>query len=614
MRQGKRASLILCLFGVLPVVWLGLAMAPAASGGLPAMISRFTEVMNRPAQIKLCEDSLKTVLILLLVYGLGIGVYLSSRRNYRRGEEHGSAKWGDARAVNKKYQAKEPEKNKVLTQHVQIGLDGRRHRRNLNTMVVGGSGAGKTRAYAKPNLCQANTSFVVLDPKGELLRDTGYLLEQKGYEVRVLDLLDMSRSHCYNPFVYLRDDNDVQRLVTNLFKSTTPKGSQSQDPFWDTAASMLLLALIFYLHHEAPPDEQNFPMVMEMLRAGDVREDDDSYQSPLDELFERLEMRNPDHIAVKYYKDYHSGSAKTLKSIQITLAARLEKFNLESLASLTATDELDLPSLGEKKVALFALIPDNDTSFNFLVSLLYTQLFQQLFTLADHKYGGQLPVHVHFLMDEFANVSLPDDFDKILSVMRSREVSVSIILQNLAQLKALFEKQWESITGNCDEFLYLGGNEQSTHKYVAELLGKETIDTNTYGKSTGRSGNYSTNYQITGRELLDAAEVRMLDNSKAILFIRGEKPILDEKYDILKHPNVALTTDGKARPYVHGGTGNAVATISFAPAGAALTGVTGEGETMYELLSNEELETIYLSQEEKQNEAVSEKESQGKSQ
>lgn len=608
MRQGKRASLILCLFGVLPVVWLGLAIAPAASGGLPAMISRFTEVMNRPAHIELCEDSLKTVLILLLIYGLGIGVYLSSRRNYRRGEEHGSAKWGDARAVNKKYQAKEPEKNKVLTQHVQIGLDGRKHRRNLNTMVVGGSGAGKTRFYAKPNLCQANTSFVILDPKGELARDTGYLLEQKGYEVRVLDLLDMSRSHCYNPFVYLRDDNDVQRLVTNLFKSTTPKGSQSQDPFWDTAASMLLLALVFYLHYEAPPDEQNFPMVMEMLRAGDVREDDDSYQSPLDELFERLEMRNPDHIAVKYYKDYHSGSAKTLKSIQITLAARLEKFNLESLAGLTATDELDLPSLGEKKVALFALIPDNDTSFNFLVSLLYTQLFQQLFTLADHKYGGRLPVHVHFLMDEFANVSLPDDFDKILSVMRSREVSVSIILQNLAQLKALFEKQWESITGNCDEFLYLGGNEQSTHKYVAELLGKETIDTNTYGKSTGRSGNYSTNYQITGRELLDAAEVRMLDNQHAILFIRGEKPILDEKYDILKHPNVALTTDGKAKPYVHGGTEQSVATISFATAGAALTGPAEESEIMYELLSNEELEARYLTEEVSTNETVSEEE------
>ena len=439
---------------------------------------------------------------MLCAYGLTVGVILSSRRNYRRGEEHGSAKWGSARTVNRKYRAAAPEDNKIFTQNVRMGLDGRKHRRNLNTVVVGGSGAGKTRFYAKPNLCQANTSFTVLDPKGELLRSTGHLLRLKGYEVRVLDLLNMEKSHCYNPFVYLRDDNDVQRLVTNLFKSTTPKGSQSNDPFWDTAASMLLLALIFYLKYEAPPDEQNFPMVMEMLRAADVREDCDEYTSPLDELFERLEMREPDHIAVKYYKDYHSGSAKTLKSIQITLAARLEKFNLSSLAALTATDELDLPSLGEKKVALFALIPDNDTSFNFLVSILYTQLFQQLFYLADHKYGGSLPVPVHFLMDEFSNVSLPEDFSKILAVMRSRNVYVSIILQNVAALKALFEKEWESILGNCDEFLYLGGNETSTHKLISEsYLGKSTIDTNTYGKSSGRNGNYSTNYQISGRDM-----------------------------------------------------------------------------------------------------------------
>ena len=604
MKQDKAAIRLFCLLGILPVAWLGLLIAPAASEGLPGIIAQFSAAMSDPFHIKLCEDSLKTVLLFLFAYGMGLGIYFSTRRNYRRGEEHGSAQWGDARAVDRKYRAKQPEANKLFTQNVRVGLDGRKHRRNLNTMVVGGSGAGKTRFYAKPNLCQANTSFVVLDPKGELARDTGYLLEQKGYEVRVLDLLNMERSHCYNPFVYLRDDNDVQRLVTNLFKSTTPKGSQSQDPFWDTAASMLLLALVFYLHHEAPPDEQNFPMVMEMLRAGEVREDDDTYQSPLDELFERLEMRNPDHIAVKYYKDYHSGSAKTLKSIQITLAARLEKFNLESLAALTATDELDLPSLGEKKVALFALIPDNDTSFNFLVSILYTQLFQQLFYLADHKHGGRLPVHVHFLMDEFANVSLPDDFDKILSVMRSREVSVSIILQNLAQIKALFEKQWESIVGNCDEFLYLGGNEQSTHKYVSELLGKATIDTNTYGKSTGRSGNYSTNYQITGRELLDASEVRLLDNGKAILFIRGEKPVMDDKYDILKHPNVALTTDGKAKPYIHGGTENAVSTITFADVGAvpASASALEEVETMYELLSSEELEDYFRLQEEKRNE------------
>ena len=593
MKRGNN-PLVLCLFGILPVVWLGLLIAPAAHGGLPEILARFPAAMNDPFHIELCGDSLKTVLVLLCVYGLSIGVFLSSRRSYRRGEEHGSAKWGNARAVNKKYRAIKPEENKIFTQNVRMGLDDRKHRRNLNTIVVGGSGAGKTRFYGKANLYQASTtSYLCLDCKGEMLRDTGYLLKQKGYEVRVLDLLNMEKSHCYNPFVYLRDDNDVQRLVTNLFKSTTPKGSQSNDPFWDTAASMLLLALIFYLKYEAPPDEQNFSMVMEMLRAADVREDMDEYTSPLDELFERLEMRDPDHIAVKYYKDYHSGSAKTLKSIQITLAARLEKFNLSSLAALTATDELDLPSLGEKKVALFALIPDNDTSFNFLVSILYTQLFQQLFYLADHKYGGSLPVPVHFLMDEFANVSLPDDFDKILSVMRSRRVFVSIILQNLAQLKTLFEKQWESIVGNCDEFLYLGGNEQSTHKYVSELLGKATIDTNTYGKSSGRNGNYSTNYQISGRELMTPDEVRMLDNRCALLFIRGELPIMDEKYDILKHPNVSLTTDGSAAPYEHGRTEHAVATLSLAGIPAEDIPDMEETEPDYELLSDEDIEALF---------------------
>ena len=586
--------LIRCLFGILPVVWLGLLIAPAAHGGLPEIVARFPAVMNDPFRIELCGDSLKTVLVLLCAYGLTVGVILSSRRNYRRGEEHGSAKWGSARTVNRKYRAVAPEDNKIFTQNVRMGLDGRKHRRNLNTVVVGGSGAGKTRFYAKPNLCQANTSFTVLDPKGELLRSTGHLLRQKGYAVRVLDLLNMEKSHCYNPFVYLRDDNDVQRLVTNLFKSTTPKGSQSNDPFWDTAASMLLLALIFYLKYEAPPDEQNFPMVMEMLRAADVREDMDEYTSPLDELFERLEMRNPDHIAVKYYKDYHSGSAKTLKSIQITLAARLEKFNLSSLAALTATDELDLPSLGEKKVALFALIPDNDTSFNFLVSILYTQLFQQLFYLADHKYGGSLPIPVHFLMDEFSNVSLPEDFSKILAVMRSRNVFVSIILQNVAALKALFEKEWESILGNCDEFLYLGGNETSTHKLISEsYLGKSTIDTNTYGKSSGRNGNYSTNYQISGRELLTPDEVRMLDNRYALLFIRGERPVMDEKYDILKHPNIALTEDGGAAPYEHGGTEHAVATLSLAGIPAEDIPDMEETEPDYELLSDEDIEALF---------------------
>ena len=561
MKKSKDSKIIYFL-GLIPTIWLALLVAPSIDGGLPSIIRDFSSKMENPFSIVWNKNSVKTIIIFIFGYLLAIIIYLSTKKNYRRREEHGSAKWGNASNINKKYEQFPYSSNKLLTQNVKIGYDSRKHRRNLNTLIIGGSGAGKTRFYAKPNVMQANTSLIILDPKGEIARDEGYLLEQKGYTVKVLDLINMEKSHCYNPFVYLQSDNDVQRLVTNLFKATTPKGSQSNDPFWDTAAAMLLLALVFYLWYEAPEEEQNFPMVMEMLRAGEVREDDDNYVSPLDLLFNQLEVENKNHIAVKYYRDYRSGSAKTLKSIQVTLASRLEKFNLSSLSALTQTDELELETIGEKKTALFAIIPDNDTSFNFLVSMLYTQLFQQLFYCADHKHEGRLPIHVHFLMDEFANVSLPDDFDKILSVMRSREVSVSIILQNLAQLKALFEKQWESIVGNCDEFLYLGGNEQSTHKYVSELLGKETIDLNTYGKSTGHSGNYSTNYQLNGRELLTPDEVRLLDNKYAILFIRGERPIMDLKYDVLKHPNIELSGDGKAKSYKHGEITETVVSIN----------------------------------------------------
>ena len=593
-QDNDRTLLILSLVGIVPVVWFGLLIAPLLEDGLVGVITGFTNVMVRPFHIELCMDSLYVVLVLLMIYGIAIGVYLSTRRTYRRGEEHGSAKWGNVNKICRKYRSEKEFENRIFTKNFRMGLDGRKHRRNLNTLVCGGSGSGKSRFYAKVNLLQANTSFFVLDCKGELLRDTGNLLAAKGYEIRVLDLLNMEKSHCYNPFAYLETDNDVQKLVTNLFKATTPKGSQSQDPFWDTSASMLLLALIFYLKYEAPTDEQNFTMVLEMLRAAEVREEDETYQSPLDELFERLEMRNPDHIAVKYYKDYHSGAGKTLKSIHITLAARLEKFNLTSIAALTTTDELDIGTLGEKKVALFALIPDHDVSFNFLVSMLYGSTFEKLFHLADHKYGGALPVPVHFLMDEFANVSLPDDFDKLLATMRSRNISVSIIIQNVAQLKALFEKQWESIMGNCDEFLYLGGNETGTHKMIAEsYLGKQTIDMNTYGKSSGHSGNYSTNWQITGRELLDTAEVRMLDNRYALLFIRGEQPIMDEKYELLKHPNVGLTTDGHGKPYEHGTTEHSVGTITFADVPSEGEYTPGESDYVYELLSDDDLEEIF---------------------
>ena len=595
MRKDKGQGVLFAVLGILPVLWLSLLAAPHLKGGLSGILAGLSTALEHPAQITWVEQSPKTAVCFLGVYLMGIGIYLSTRRNYRKGEEHGSAKWGSVRAVDRRYADRQREKNRIMTRHISISYNSYRHKRNLLTMVVGGSGSGKTRYYCLPNLMQANTSFVVLDPKGENTRATGNLMKAKGYEIRVLDLINMERSHCYNPFRYLRTDQDVQRLVTNLFKATTPKGSQSNDPFWDTAASMLLSALIFYLWYEAPPREQNFPMVMEMLRAGEVREDDDSYQSPLDELFSRLEMREPEHIAVKYYKDYHSGSAKTLKSIQITLAARLEKFNIPSVAGLTATDELDLQLLGEKKMVLYAIIPDNDTSYNFLVSILYTQLFQQLFYRADYVYGGRLKVPVHFLMDEFCNVSLPDDYTKILSVMRSRDVSVSMLIQNVSALKALFEKDWESVIGCCDEFLYLGSNETAAHKLISEsFLGKQTIDMNTYGKSTGHSGSYSTNYQITGRELMTQDELRMLDNRYALLFIRGERPVMDLKYDILKHPNVDLTTNGKGKPYRHGEVERASASITFD--GWLLDAAEpdmDEGEAgQYELLSEEELELL----------------------
>jgi type IV secretion system protein VirD4 len=601
MRRDRlsKENLIMYALSLIPVIWAALLIAPALSGGLPEILKNLATTINNPFHIVWSEDTVKCILLFVVAYGLGIGIYLSTARNYRRREEHGSAKWGNSSALNKKYMDNDKTANKLLTQNVCIGLNGRKHRRNLNVLVVGGSGSGKTRFYAKPNIMQANTSFMVLDPKGEILRDTGNLLKAKGYKIKVIDLINMEKSHCYNPFVYLHNDNDVQKLVTNLFKNTTPKGSKSSDAFWDQAASILLLALAFYLKYEAPEDEQNFPMVMEMIRAAEVREDNDDYQSPLDELFDRLEEKDPNHIAVKYYRNYHSGSAKTLKSIQITLISRLEKFNLSSLAGITGTDELELYSIGEIKTAVFAVIPDNDSSFNFIIGMLYTQLFQQLYYQADHIHGGRLPVHVHFVMDEFANVALPDDFDKLLSTMRSREISVSIIIQNLAQLKALFEKQWESIVGNCDEFLYLGGNEQSTHEYVSKLLGKETIDTNTYGQSKGRNGSYSTNYQISGRELLTPDEVRMLDNKYALLFIRGERPIMDEKYDILSHPNVEQTTDGIADCYKHGEDTHSVASILFGMEliETVFTEIDITGAN-YELLDEEEIENLLKKDEE----------------
>ena len=536
----------------LPVIWwAAILIADAIQPGrnLFELMEVLTEKMNHPFQFHYTEYTIKSMLVCTLLYAAGIGIFYSSQKNYRRGEEHGSARWGDARQICKKYSQKPYSQNILLTQNFRISLDTHKHRRCLNILVVGGSGAGKSRGFALPNIMQCCCSMVITDPKAELLRKTGGLLEKKGYEVRVFDLINPDTSFCYNPFEYVHDDKDVLRLISNLIQNTTPKGSQSSDPFWEKSETALLQALMLYLLHEAPPEEQNFAMIMEMLGSAQVKEEDEDYESPLDILFDRLEMRDPDSIAVKQYHIYKQAAGKTAKSILISVGVRLAAFNLPQIAKLTNTDELDLSNMGERKVALFCCIPDADTSLNYLVGMIYSQLFQTLYYMADRVHGGALPVPVNCIMDEFPNVSLPNEFEKILATCRSRSIYCSIIIQNMSQLKALFKDSWESLVGNCDEFLYLGGNEKETHKYVSELLGKETIDTNTYGQTKGKSGSYSTNFQQSGRELLQPDEVRMLDNQNALLFIRGERPILDAKYDLMKHPNIRYTEDGGAGPF-----------------------------------------------------------------
>ncbi|MFR7668240.1 MAG: VirD4-like conjugal transfer protein, CD1115 family [Mediterraneibacter faecis] len=545
----------------LPIVWwMGASLACAIQPGenIFEILDRLSQILRQPFSLHYTVYTGKCILILSFAYITGICIYYSQQKNYRRGVEHGSARWGDVHQICKRYADKEYTHNLLLTQNFRMSQEVYKHQRNLNVLVAGGSGAGKSRTYAVPNILQCSQaeskkgggcSIVVTDPKGELLRKTGGLLERMGYEVRVFDLINPDTSFCYNPFCYVHDDKDVLKLINNLIRNTTPKGSQASDPFWEKSETALLQALMLYLLHEAPPEEQNFPMIMEMLGSAQVKEEDEEYQSPLDILFERLEMRKPDSIAVKQYQIYKQAAGKTAKSILISVGVRLAAFNLKEIANLTCTDELDLASIGEKKVALFCCIPDADTSLNYLVGMIYSNLFQTLYYVADRKYGGRLPVPVHCIMDEWSNVALPDDFDKILATMRSRAISCSIIIQNMAQMKALFKDSWESLVGNCDEFLYLGGNEKEGHKYISELLGKETLDTNTYGQTKGRNGSYSTNYQQTGRELFTPDEIRLLDNRKAILFVRGERPMLDDKYNLKKHPNVKWTEDGGAPPY-----------------------------------------------------------------
>ena len=536
-----------------PVLWAAAIMAYAYEDGMNLfdLLGRFTVLMEYPFAIGWTAHTPKFMLIGLLLYGCAAALFLSTKENRRPGEEHGSARWGSPRQLCAKYRDKDPMQNTILTQNVRMGLNGKKHRRNLLQIVIGGSGAGKTRFFCKPNLMQANCSFLVTDPKGEMLRAVAPLLIQRGYVIKVFDLIDPANSDAFNPFPYIRDDKDAMKLVHNLIRNTTPKNASNNDPFWEKSEIALDTALILYLLHEAPPEEQNFEMVMYMIENGGAREDSDDFQSPLDLLFEALEEEDPAHIAVREYKIFKQAAGKTAKSILLSAAVRLSAFILPQIVGITTQDDMELGMMGDRKQAVFAIIPDNDGTFNYLVGMLYTCAFQALYYQADKVHQGALPVPVRLMMDEFCNVSLPDDFGKLQATMRSRNIMSTIVLQNISALKALFKDDWEGLMGNADTLIYLGGNEQSTHKYISEMLGKETLDTRNRSISKGSHGSSSTSYQQTGRELLTPDEVRAMDNAYAIVFIRGERPVIDKKYDILKHPNIKLTEDGGAAPYIH---------------------------------------------------------------
>ena len=546
----KSNDTLFYLIGTIPVVWLALLLAQSLGGGLPELLRNLTRALEQPTNIIWTDKSLPTILICLAAYGMAVLLYRTNQGRTRDGEEHGSAAWATPASVNAQFAQKD---SIPLTQHVRLGLDTHKHRRSLNVLVIGGSGAAKTRSFVLPNILTANTNYVITDPKSEVLLATGGYLKEQGYDVRVLNLVNLEQSDGYNPFCYLRDEKDVLKLVNNLIQSTTPKDSHESDPFWTKAETALLQAIILMLFQEAPEYEQNFSMVMRVLEYAEVREEDEGHVSPLDLLFESIERRKPDSVAVRQYKVFKLAAGKTAKSILVSTAVRLAPFNLPQIQALTNHDDMDLYTLGEKKVALYAVIPDNDNTLNFLVSLLYAQAFQALYYSADQIHHGPLPRHVRFVLDEFAAMPLPG-FTRELATMRSRSISASVIIQNMAQIKELYKDSWETIPGNCDTILYLGGNESSTHKYVSEMLGKATIDTKTHGQTKGKSGSYSTNFQMSGRELLTPDEVRKLDNRYALLFIRGASPVMDEKYDLMHHPAISHSSLGGAAPYIHHGT------------------------------------------------------------
>ncbi|WP_058486830.1 VirD4-like conjugal transfer protein, CD1115 family [Defluviitalea phaphyphila] len=464
-------------------------------------------------------------------------------KKYMHGIEHGSAEWGTKKDIKKYIDKKNFYKNIIFTQTERMTLDTRQTFRNNNVLVVGGSGSGKTRFYVKPNIMQMHSSYVITDPKGSLLKECGKMLVENGYKVKVFDLINMQYSDKYNPFNYIKEEKDILKLITNLITNTNSPQSKNAGDFWEKAETALLQALFGYVFYEASPEERNIGTVMEMIRLAEVREDDEDFKSPLDIMFEDLKEENPDHFAVKQYDLFKLAAGKTAKSILVSLGVRLSPFYIQSLQELVSEDTIELDMIGSEKTALFVILPDTDKTFNFMAAIMYQQLFDILFYKADNEYNGRLPFHVRFLLDEFANIGQIPNFEIYIATMRSREISVNVILQNIAQLKGLYKDHWETITGNCDTLLFLGGKEQSTLEYISKMIGKTTIDNMNVNETKGQSGSYSLNYQILGRDLITPDEVGRLEGTECILSIRGEKPFKSRKFDITKHSRYKFLSD-----------------------------------------------------------------------
>lgn len=479
--------------------------------------------------------------------GLRLAVYLRGKnaKHYRHNEEYGSARWG-THADIEPFMDPKFENNVILTATERLMMSNRpknpANARNKNVLIVGGSGSGKTRFWLKPNLLQMHSSYVVTDPKGTIVLECGHALQKNGYEIRILNTINFKKSMHYNPFAYIHSEKDILKLVTTLIANTKGDG-KSGDEFWTKAETLLYCALIGYIHYEAPVEEQNFATLIEFINAMEVREDDEEFQNPVDIMFENLEEKNPKHFAVRQYKKYKLAAGKTAKSILISCGARLAVFDIQELRELTAYDELELDTLGDKKTALFLIMSDTDSTFNFLISMAYTQLFNLLCEKADDVYGGRLPIHVRCLIDEMANIGQIPNLEKLIATIRSREISACLVLQARSQLKSIYKDNADTIIGNCDSQIFLGGSEPTTLKELTEALGKETIDTFNTSDTRGNSPSYGTNYQKLGKELVSRDELAVMNGSKCILQLRGVRPFLSDKYDLTQHPNFKYTAD-----------------------------------------------------------------------